>query len=133
MPLTTKMERIRRKFQTPIPLARIAVISLSAARRLNPIRIPTSTPAGMRDRESERQAEGQHFEHAAQRRAVAHHQFENVPEIVGEENERENRRADRGVGHSLRAGCSASESAWLRGCTPDCESSMLPQTHEPSV
>ena len=31
---------------TPIPLARIAVTSLSAASRLRPMRIPTSTPIG---------------------------------------------------------------------------------------
>lgn len=31
----------------PIPLARMAVTSLSAANRLRPIRIPTSTPMGM--------------------------------------------------------------------------------------
>ncbi len=41
------METMRRKLHTPMPLARMAVISLSAASRLRPIRMPTSTPAGM--------------------------------------------------------------------------------------
>ena len=42
-----KMETIRRKLQTRMPLARIAAISLSAARRLSPIRMPTSMLARM--------------------------------------------------------------------------------------
>ncbi len=40
------MESARRKLQMPMPLARMAVISLSAARRLRPMRIPTSTLMG---------------------------------------------------------------------------------------
>jgi len=41
------MKMIRRNVHTPRPLARIAVISLSAASRLNPIKMPTNTPMGM--------------------------------------------------------------------------------------
>ncbi len=37
----------RPKFHTPMPLARMAVISLSAASRLRPMRMPTSTLIGM--------------------------------------------------------------------------------------
>ena len=42
-----KIAMIRTKRRTPIPAARMAVISLSAARRLRPMRMPTSTPMGM--------------------------------------------------------------------------------------
>ena len=38
---------VRTKMPVPMPLARIAVTSLSAARRLRPIRMPTSTAMGM--------------------------------------------------------------------------------------
>ena len=44
---TTKIASTRPKLHTPMPLARMAVISLSAASRLSPIRIPTSTLIGM--------------------------------------------------------------------------------------
>ena len=40
-------ETTRTKNQTPIPTARMAVISLSAASRLRPSRMPTSTAMGM--------------------------------------------------------------------------------------
>ena len=40
------IDTTRTNMPAPIPLARIAVTSLSAANRLNPIRIPTSTPMG---------------------------------------------------------------------------------------
>ena len=45
--MLTKMARMRTKVPGPMPLARMAVTSLSAASRLSPIRIPTSTPMGM--------------------------------------------------------------------------------------
>ncbi len=40
-------ETTRTKNQTPMPTARMAVISLSAARRLRPSNTPTSTAMGM--------------------------------------------------------------------------------------
>jgi hypothetical protein len=40
-------EAMRTKASTPIPEARMAVISLSAASRLSPSRMPTSTAMGM--------------------------------------------------------------------------------------
>jgi hypothetical protein len=40
-------EATRTKYQMPSPDARIAMISLSAARRLSPSKIPTSTAIGM--------------------------------------------------------------------------------------
>ena len=43
----TKRDSMRTKRHTPIPLARMAVISLSAASLPRPIRMPTSTPMGM--------------------------------------------------------------------------------------
>jgi len=43
---TAKIEMVRTNIPTPMPLARIAVTSLSAASRLSPTRIPTSTPIG---------------------------------------------------------------------------------------
>jgi hypothetical protein len=41
------MLTMRRKLMTPKPAARMAVISLSAARRLRPSRMPTRTDIGM--------------------------------------------------------------------------------------
>ncbi len=41
-----KMATARTNIATPMPLARIAVTSLSAASRLSPTRMPTSTPIG---------------------------------------------------------------------------------------
>jgi hypothetical protein len=41
-----KIEMVQTNIPTPMPLARIAVTSLSAASRLSPTRIPTRTPIG---------------------------------------------------------------------------------------
>ena len=41
-----KIATERTNIPTPIPLARMAVTSLSAASRLSPTRMPTSTPIG---------------------------------------------------------------------------------------
>ena len=41
-----KIEMARTNIPTPMPLARMAVTSLSAASRLSPTRMPTSTPMG---------------------------------------------------------------------------------------
>jgi len=41
------MEATRTKYPMPRPEARMAIISLSAARRLNPSSTPTSTAMGM--------------------------------------------------------------------------------------
>ena len=43
---TAKMAMVRTNFPAPMPLARMAVTSLSAARRLSPTRMPTNTPIG---------------------------------------------------------------------------------------
>ena len=43
---TAKIATERMNMLTPMPLARMAVTSLSAASRLNPTRMPTSTPMG---------------------------------------------------------------------------------------
>ena len=79
----------------------MAVISLSAARRLNPIRMPTSTPAGIvivKARGRLRPTTSSTLPNGC---AVAHHQFKNVAEIFCEENERENGCADGGVRHNF--------------------------------
>ena len=86
---------------TPMPLARMAVTSLSAASRLSPIRMPTSTPIGMVMVKVGGKGVEEDFGNAGQGRAVADHQLQQPPQIAHEDDEGEQRHADQGVRRDL--------------------------------
>ena len=82
-------EIIFRNLRTLTPEARIAVTSLSAAMRLSPSRIPTSTPMGMVTFSAAGRVRKKDFRHAGERSAVAHHGLKNAREFAHENNESE--------------------------------------------
>ncbi len=75
----------------------MAVISLSAASRLRPSRIPTSTAMGMVTAKGIWQHEEKDFGHAAQRGAIADRHFQQSPQVLHEEDEGEKRPPEEGV------------------------------------
>jgi len=79
-----------------MPLARMAVISLSAASRLRP-KNSDEHARGNADVQSYGNNKKEYLSHAGQRRAVADDQFEDLSEIAGEKNKGEDGDADQGM------------------------------------
>ena len=75
----------------------MAVISLSAASRLRPSRMPTSTAMGMVTVNMLGRVRRNDLDDCAQRGAVADHQLQEVRQVAHEEDEGEERAADEGV------------------------------------
>ena len=79
----------------------MAMISLSAARRLKPSRTPTSTAMGMVTLKRLGSVKRKTLQHVCEGGAVAHHHLKDVRQVGHEENEGEERAADEGVGENL--------------------------------
>ena len=92
------MEMMRRNVQTLRPPARMAVISLSAAKAAESNQDADQDAHWNGVSQGDRDGVEEDFDDAGQWRAVADHEFEDASEVAGEENEGKDGGADQRVG-----------------------------------
>ncbi len=101
VPVTATIDATRTKYQMPSPEARMAMISLSDASRLNPSSTPHSTAMGIVNLNRLGSVKRNTSATSTQRGTIPHHHLKNVWQLRHEQNEREKRAADEREGENF--------------------------------